>query len=96
MRATGVVRRVDDLGRIVIPREIRNKLHIEDGQPMELYIEDDSVIFKKVEYAENVSAVIRKAISYIGDEDELSFKFRNELIAKMKEALSLIEKKGAD
>lgn len=91
MRATGIVRRVDDLGRIVIPREVRNKLHIEDGQPMELYIEDDSVIFKKYDYTENAEAAIRKAISYIGEEYELNFTLRNNVMAKMKEALELLK-----
>ena len=47
MKATGVVRRIDDLGRIVIPKEIRRKLGITDGTPMELFTEDKKVIFQK-------------------------------------------------
>ena len=47
MKATGIVRRVDDLGRIVIPKEIRDKLSIDDGAPMELYIFSDAVLFRK-------------------------------------------------
>ena len=46
MRATGIVRRVDDLGRIVIPREIRNTLNIREGDPLEIFTEDRAVIFK--------------------------------------------------
>lgn len=47
MKATGIIRRIDDLGRIVIPKEIRRTLKIKEGAPMELYIEQDAVIFKK-------------------------------------------------
>lgn len=47
MKATGIVRRVDDLGRIVIPKEIRRKLGIAEGTPMELFTEDKKVIFQK-------------------------------------------------
>lgn len=39
MRATGIVRRVDDLGRIVIPREIRRSCHIKEGDPLEISID---------------------------------------------------------
>ena len=48
MKATGVVRRVDDLGRIVIPKEIRRTMRIREGEPMEIFIETDgSGIFRK-------------------------------------------------
>lgn len=47
MKATGIVRRVDDLGRIVIPKEIRRKLGITEGTSMELFTEDKKVIFQK-------------------------------------------------
>lgn len=48
MKATGIVRRIDDLGRVVIPKEIRRTLRIRDGDPLEIYTErDGEVIFKK-------------------------------------------------
>ena len=48
MKATGIVRRVDDLGRIVIPKEIRRTLKIREGEPLEIFTDKDgSVIFKK-------------------------------------------------
>ena len=57
MRATGIVRRIDDLGRVVIPKEIRRSLNIEEGDPLEIYIDDKtkSVMFKK--YLENENAL---------------------------------------
>ena len=48
MKATGIVRRIDDLGRVVIPKEIRRTLHIRVGEPLEIYVSGDGeVIFKK-------------------------------------------------
>ena len=48
MRATGIVRRIDDLGRIVIPKEIRRTLRIRESEPMEIYTgAQGEVIFKK-------------------------------------------------
>ncbi len=48
MKATGIVRRIDDLGRVVIPKEIRRTMRIREGDPMEIYTDaDGAVIFKK-------------------------------------------------
>ena len=48
MKATGIVRRIDDLGRVVIPKEIRRTLRIREGDPLEIYTEKGGeVIFKK-------------------------------------------------
>ena len=48
MKATGIVRRMDDLGRIVIPKEIRRQLKFVDGEPLEIYTEGgDMVCFRK-------------------------------------------------
>ena len=48
MKATGIVRRIDDLGRIVIPKEIRRTMRIHEGDPLEIYTESNgTVIFKK-------------------------------------------------
>ena len=48
MKATGIVRRIDDLGRVVIPKEIRRTMRIREGDPLEIYTSPDGeVIFKK-------------------------------------------------
>ena len=48
MKATGIVRRIDDLGRVVIPKEIRRTMRIREGDPLEIYTDrDGEVIFKK-------------------------------------------------
>ena len=48
MKATGIVRRIDDLGRVVIPKEIRRTMRIREGDPLEIYTDNNGeVIFKK-------------------------------------------------
>lgn len=62
MKATGIVRRIDDLGRVVIPKEIRRTMRIREGDPLEIYTNSDGeVIFKKYsaisEMSENAAYV---------------------------------------
>lgn len=47
MKATGIVRRIDDLGRIIIPKDIRRSLKIREGDPLEIFIENNCVCFQK-------------------------------------------------
>ena len=51
MKATGIVRRVDELGRIVLPCELRKTLHIKDRDPLEVFVDVDKIILKKYEPA---------------------------------------------
>lgn len=47
MKATGIVRKVDELGRIVLPKELRQTRGIRTGDPMEIYIDADKIILRK-------------------------------------------------
>ena len=49
MNYTGIIRKVDELGRIVIPIEIRNQFSIVEKDPIQIYVENDSIILKKYE-----------------------------------------------
>ena len=49
MKKTGITRKVDELGRIVIPMELRNRLKIDEKDAMEVYVENNSIVLKKVE-----------------------------------------------
>lgn len=49
MKSTGMIRRVDELGRVVIPKEIRKKLDIQEKDPLEIYVQEDCIILKKYE-----------------------------------------------
>ena len=63
MRATGIVRRVDDLGRVVIPREIRRSMGIKDGEPLEIFTESDAVIFRR--YCYNLTAEVARVAELV-------------------------------
>lgn len=81
MKATGIVRRIDDLGRIVIPKEIRRSFRIREADPMEIYTgRDGEIILKKYspigemttfakQYAESLSQVSGK-IALITDREQ--------------------------
>lgn len=47
MKATGKIRRMDDLGRVIIPKEVRKELNLKDCEPFEIFIDGDCIIFKK-------------------------------------------------
>lgn len=63
MTATGIVRRIDDLGRIVIPKEIRKTMRIREGDPFEIFIENNMVCFVKYEPEENEREKIREYVA---------------------------------
>ena len=55
MKSTGIVRRIDELGRIVIPKEIRNNLRLRSGENIEIYTDNDSIIMKKFSFVNRIS-----------------------------------------
>ena len=68
MKTTGIVRKLDSLGRIVIPKEIRNSMHIKDGENLEIYLDKDNIILKKFSNIDNISMIsddIVSSINYI-------------------------------
>ncbi len=49
LKSTGIIRRVDELGRVVIPIELRNKLNIVEKDPIEIYVDGSSIVLRKYE-----------------------------------------------
>ncbi len=47
MKSTGIVRNIDELGRIVVPKEMRTKMNIKNSDPVEMYVEGDKIILQK-------------------------------------------------
>lgn len=84
MKATGIVRKVDELGRIVIPIELRRSLNIKEKDPMEIYVLDDKIILQKF--------IVEKTCHISGEqaEDNLSFA-DGKLILSKKSAEKLLE-----
>ena len=67
MKATGIVRRIDDLGRVVVPKEIRRTLRIREGDPLEIFTgKDGEVIFKKYSPVSELSAFSAEYAAALG------------------------------
>lgn len=85
MKATGIIRRTDDLGRVVIPKGIRRTMNIREGEPLEIFLEDGGVVFKKYlpNYRDDLVSAIRNAAEYYDDyEDNRAIARQLEKIAK--------------
>lgn len=82
MRATGIVRRIDDLGRVVIPKEIRQQMRIEVGDPLEIFTTNDGAVCFKLYQEKPLSneEILERF-------DEMSREEKAELIKKMIENL---------
>ncbi len=66
MKKTGVVRRIDELGRIVIPKEIRHNLQIREGESLEVYVEENAIVLKKFSFVNNYNLFLKKLVdSYL-------------------------------
>ena len=65
MKATGVVRRIDDLGRIVIPKEIRRSLKINDGDSLEIFVDTNEVILKKYSLLDDMVDLSKKLVNTV-------------------------------
>lgn len=75
MRATGIIRRVDDLGRVVIPKEIRRTMGIREGEPLEIYTDticgNPAICFAKYEHNfAHEAESLREAVELYMDEDD--------------------------
>lgn len=86
MKATGIIRCTDDLGRVVIPKEIRRSCNIREGEPLEIFIQEDGgVVFKKYlpNCRDDLVSAIRNAAEYYDDyEDNRAIARQLEKIAK--------------
>lgn len=65
MKSTGVVRRVDDLGRIVIPKEIRRTLRIRDGEALEIFVDSEMIALKKFSKMTDMTEVAKELVDII-------------------------------
>lgn len=59
MKATGIVRKVDELGRIVLPIELRRTLNIEIKDPIEIFVDEDYILLKNMNHAVSSAEVLR-------------------------------------
>lgn len=66
MKSTGIVRKVDELGRVVLPIELRRNMGIEIKDSLEIFVEEDSIVLKKYEPADIFSGSMEDLIDYKG------------------------------
>lgn len=91
MKATGIVRRIDDLGRVVIPKDIRRAMGIHEGEPLEIFIGgDDTICFRK--YKNNLS----DAVDHLRDQiencsDDLTYATLMRIDALLEEVQELVK-----
>lgn len=89
MRNTGIVRCVDDLGRLVIPKEMRRTLGIHEGDPVDMFIEKGNIIVRRVSRNENFQSAVSRIIADLQDSDYS--KKREKAIQLLREAEKALE-----
>ncbi len=87
MKSTGIVRKVDELGRVVIPIELRRTLGIAEKDALEIYVDGERIILKKYE----------PACIFTGNADNLIY-YKGKMVSRdaVKELMSLVEKSPAE
>ena len=95
MKSTGIIRRIDDLGRIIIPKEIRRTLNLREGDPLEIFVEGEMLCLQKYYAAAGYKDRIKSLIANLSDD---SYMDNSEAIkAKLNEVLELLGgKDGSD
>lgn len=68
MKATGMVRRIDDLGRIVLPKEIRRSLGLKEGTPIEIFVSRDEIVLKKYCPEKKITELAQELIEAVGEQ----------------------------
>lgn len=71
MKETGIIRRMDDLGRIVIPKEIRRLFNLNEGDALELFLHEQGVFYKKYDPTKPVKACLTTLKEAVMDEPAL-------------------------
>lgn len=67
LKSTGVIRRIDELGRIVLPKEIRRNLGIRDGESLEIFVEEDKIVLKKFSKIKDFKETIYSICSLVSN-----------------------------
>ena len=90
MRATGIIRRIDDLGRVVIPREIRRSLGICEGDPLEIWVDGkDTICFRK--YVIDLRDEVGYLKNQIEASSNLSLEAQTQAMTLLREVSELIK-----
>lgn len=96
MKATGIIRHIDDLGRVVIPRELRKKLGIKEGEPLEIYTDTicgmPAVCFAK--YQVDLSGTTQALQNLVENYLDYDHPHRQEILVKLAEIDKMLKEKS--
>ena len=90
MKATGIVRRIDDLGRVVIPRDIRRTMRLHDGDPLEIFVEGDAVMFRKYDIGAGAKEILDDFVEAIEEHP-----YRQRIIGILADVRELLKQEKA-
>lgn len=96
MSDNSFIRKIDDLGRLVVPRDIRRKLNLTENNPLEVSVSDDSIIIKKYDRTTTAREVIHNAFLLINDDQFLSPTDKEFVLSKLSDALRYLRKIDED
>ena len=93
MKETGILRRIDELGRIVIPKEIRRKLKIREGDNLDIYVTQDSIVLKKYSLLKDLETILSIMLKAYKQNSNLSIIVTNleNIIASSKDEIKANE-----
>lgn len=89
MEATGIVRKVDELGRIVLPKELRRGKNINQGDPIEIFVDNNSIVLHKYQPILGISDDIARLITSLSNAQEF---FSDEELEAAQEAITTLQK----
>ena len=96
MKATGIIRHIDDLGRVVIPRELRKKLGIKEGEPLEIYTDTicgmPAVCFAK--YQVDLSGTTQALQNLVENYLDYDHPHKQEILVKLAEIDKMLKEKS--
>ena len=90
MRTTGIIRRIDDLGRVFIPKEIRRKVNIHEGDPLEILIEGNDTVCFRIRNP-SFSDVVGNLKDQVGTYYDFPYEIQEKILALLSDVQELIE-----
>ena len=94
MKSTGIIRRIDDLGRVVLPKEVRRTLNLREGDPLEIFVEGETLCLQKYYAAAGYKDRIKSLIFNIAEDSYMDNS--EEIKAKLNEVLELLGGKDSN
>lgn len=89
-KATGIIRRIDDLGRVVIPREQRRNLGIREGDPLELFEDHEGIYFKKYNPGTRLAESVKRLGREVNEDLGINEDTRREVVEALRKTEEML------